>query len=255
MEVNANDVGARIRQIRKNMGLSMTEFANRLNVLEQSSKIRSGTVSNWETGKNLPNNNRLTIISGLANIPLNELLYGSFPSFARVVLNDVLSQKDVVYSDRDVLFILVEASKEFRAENLSFNDENRIREIFDKVIIQRDITSKNKVVTILRDSFYDLVTDYSYNFFESGQELIEKQNEDGTVTLSFEYDPFYSEKPLKKGIDIQLYVDLLELVVEMDEKTVEFAKKYELAYEVSPNVQTFYEDEMRTLIEKGYIEE
>lgn len=69
-------VGNRIREIRKNLGLSMNDLAKRID-----DKARSGTVSNWETGKNLPNNNRLKRIAEIGGISNDYLLYGSPAEF------------------------------------------------------------------------------------------------------------------------------------------------------------------------------
>jgi len=68
---NSTEIGNRIREIRKKLGLSMEEFANRID-----GKAKSGTVSNWETGKNLPNNNRLKRIGELGNVSTLYLLEG-----------------------------------------------------------------------------------------------------------------------------------------------------------------------------------
>ena len=62
-------ISQRIRQIRKNLGLSMDEFARRIDP-----RAKSGTVSNWETGKNLPNNERLKRIAELGGITIDELI-------------------------------------------------------------------------------------------------------------------------------------------------------------------------------------
>ncbi|MFI3683874.1 helix-turn-helix transcriptional regulator [Vagococcus fluvialis] len=70
-KVDPKAVGNRIRTIRQNLGYSMTQFAERID-----NKAKSGTVSNWETGKNLPNNDRLKKISELGNVSINYLLEG-----------------------------------------------------------------------------------------------------------------------------------------------------------------------------------
>ncbi|KAA9242799.1 MULTISPECIES: helix-turn-helix domain-containing protein [Aerococcus] len=62
-------VGHRIRQLRKSLGLNQTEFAKRINATLPA-------VSNWETGKNLPNNERLKAIADLGGITVEYLLYG-----------------------------------------------------------------------------------------------------------------------------------------------------------------------------------
>lgn len=66
-----NEVGMRIREIRKKLGLSMDSFAAKID-----DKAKSGTVSNWESGKNLPNNERLKRIAELGNVSMPFLLEG-----------------------------------------------------------------------------------------------------------------------------------------------------------------------------------
>jgi len=66
------EVGKRIRKIRTSLGLSMEEFAKKID-----EKAKSGTVSNWETGKNLPNNERLKKIADLGNVYIEYILSGN----------------------------------------------------------------------------------------------------------------------------------------------------------------------------------
>ena len=67
--MDANEVGRRIKQIRKNKGLNQTDFAKRIGATLPA-------VSNWETGKNLPNNERLKAIADIGNLTVDELLRG-----------------------------------------------------------------------------------------------------------------------------------------------------------------------------------
>lgn len=69
MNSNAIEIGEKIRKIRTDLGLSMSAFAEKID-----STSKSGTVSNWETGKNMPNNKRLKRIAELGNISVDELL-------------------------------------------------------------------------------------------------------------------------------------------------------------------------------------
>lgn len=62
-------VGEMIRAIRQELGLSMEEFAKRID-----NTAKSGTVSNWETGKNLPNLARLNRIAELGGVSKTYLL-------------------------------------------------------------------------------------------------------------------------------------------------------------------------------------
>ena len=67
--INKNAVGARIREIRLAKGLTLEEFGN----LFSASK---SIASRWEKGKSIPNNIRIKAIADMANISVQELLYG-----------------------------------------------------------------------------------------------------------------------------------------------------------------------------------
>lgn len=74
MKTNKNDpksVGLRIKNIRQIIGDTMEQFAKKID-----DKAKSGTVSNWETGKNMPNNKRLARIADLGGVTVEYLLEG-----------------------------------------------------------------------------------------------------------------------------------------------------------------------------------
>lgn len=115
-------VGSRIRDIRKAMGLSMSAFAERINHILNEKKIRSGTVSNWETGKNLPNNERLKAISELGGISVDYLLNGKkdllgndMPvhdlSFYEYEILDATIKKPIAEGELILLFDLIKLTK------------------------------------------------------------------------------------------------------------------------------------------------
>lgn len=64
-------VGQRIKDTRLSLGLTTVEFGQRIDGI-----VKSGTVANWETGKNLPNKRRLKVIAELGGITVAELLCG-----------------------------------------------------------------------------------------------------------------------------------------------------------------------------------
>lgn len=68
--IQKKQVGNRIKRIRKSRGENQTEFAKKINATLPA-------VSNWETGRNIPNNERLKIIADIANLSVAELLYGN----------------------------------------------------------------------------------------------------------------------------------------------------------------------------------
>lgn len=68
--INNIAIGARIRAIRLVKGLTMAEFGEMLSV-------RQSSVNYWENGRNIPNNQRIKAIADMANISVQELLYGT----------------------------------------------------------------------------------------------------------------------------------------------------------------------------------
>lgn len=66
------NVGSRIKGIRERFGLTTEEFGNLFGATK-------GTVSKWENGKYLPNNQRLTKIADFAGITVQELLSDENP--------------------------------------------------------------------------------------------------------------------------------------------------------------------------------
>lgn len=77
MSYDAKKVGERIKELRLNLGLNMTAFGKAIDDYNPNGKTKSGTVSNWETGKNLPNNERLKKIAELGGTTVVELLSGT----------------------------------------------------------------------------------------------------------------------------------------------------------------------------------
>lgn len=69
-KINKKQVGKRIQAIRFNMKYTLEEFGGLFNASKSN-------VCSWEKGKTLPNKERLNKIAQLANITVNELLYGN----------------------------------------------------------------------------------------------------------------------------------------------------------------------------------
>ena len=68
--IDKKAVGERIREIRLRQGLTLAAFG------EQFDNARKSNVQQWEIGVSLPNKARMAKMCKIANITLNELLYG-----------------------------------------------------------------------------------------------------------------------------------------------------------------------------------
>lgn len=75
MKPDAVEVGKKIREIRTDLGYSMSQFGE---LVSDSPKT---TVNNWERGINLPKGDKLKRIALLGKTTTNELLYGSPEEF------------------------------------------------------------------------------------------------------------------------------------------------------------------------------
>ena len=83
MEINKDEVGFRISNIRKRLGLNQELFGQKINLAHKS------LVSKWEKGQSLPNNERLKMIAELGGISVDELLYGSTWEYAKRKISDI----------------------------------------------------------------------------------------------------------------------------------------------------------------------
>ncbi|KRK40393.1 helix-turn-helix domain-containing protein [Loigolactobacillus bifermentans] len=101
---DAQAVGARIRAIRNNLGLTMSEFAAMID-----STAKSGTVSNWENGKNAPNLRRLKRIAELGGVDTNFLLNGLSIKQKRKARNAAVHDKKLSPKEEAALIIEVNA--------------------------------------------------------------------------------------------------------------------------------------------------
>ncbi|QII82607.1 helix-turn-helix domain-containing protein [Jeotgalibaca arthritidis] len=213
MDINPNDVGDRIRQIRRNKGMSMTEFANLIGQVEKTSKIQSGTISNWETGKNLPNNKRLSIISGIAGISVDELLYGDIREYAATFLDtfieDLIKDED---PDSFVTLLLKDLSqlKELKFQfitlvkehGLSHSEIEAMKKLANETIFRflRGEDDSNKgAINITYNTLKDLLSTVDNMFLDL------KAGHDVTV--------------YKDGMDATLHDKLTDILTEAINKT------------------------------------
>lgn len=72
-ETQKIEVGNRIHTIRLRLGLSLNEFAK---LVDPNGKAQSGTVANWEKGRNAPNKKRLARIAKIGDVSVDFLITG-----------------------------------------------------------------------------------------------------------------------------------------------------------------------------------
>ncbi|MBT2731662.1 helix-turn-helix domain-containing protein [Carnobacterium sp. ISL-102] len=83
--MNNKAIGMRIKNIRLKLGMTTEKFAQAF----QEQPPSKGTISKWENGHYLPNNERLKRIAELGETTVDFILYGSLDGYARNLLKEL----------------------------------------------------------------------------------------------------------------------------------------------------------------------
>lgn len=164
--MNKNEIGKRIRQIRVGLGLSMAKFGEEI---DKSSPVKSGVVSNWENGKQIPNNQRIKRIAELGNMTTNKLLYDSEFTYEDIEQN---------ISTQKMKTKIIENFKYFFQNYLFYSQYNIIYAEKISYLLDLFIDELNFDFEDLIESFYLLVSDNRFTFYQHGVYLL--LNEDFT---------------------------------------------------------------------------
>lgn len=93
--VNKINVGKKIKQIRLSRGWTLKQFSDELsNIIGDNKTIAEGVISRWESGISLPNPKRLKAIAKIADISVEELLYGTFDERLATILIKTMKEND-----------------------------------------------------------------------------------------------------------------------------------------------------------------
>lgn len=160
MNNNINEnAGRRIREIRKNLGLTLKEFGEKLDPPASDS-----LVSRWERNVNAPNRERMKQIAELGNINVNELTKpGERERIVQLVeklenissVNDRYKQlyhPDFKYNLINEIHEITKGNypedESYKYDGLNFEKDNVVLEIIRHKIYDKDRTSKYLPFTI-----------------------------------------------------------------------------------------------------------
>jgi DNA-binding helix-turn-helix protein len=129
--VDKKAVGFRIKQIRLNKGYTLEAFGKLFGA-------KKGNVQQWENGISLPNKERIASISKIADITVNELLYGSIDEFLQNNLKNFIFNYSDIHSDL-LCFNYFEITKKYlESKSKTINDVsdiiNLLEKDFDKIL-------------------------------------------------------------------------------------------------------------------------
>ena len=134
ININKKAVGSRIKQIRTNKGYTLESFGK----LFGASK---SNVQKWETGFTLPNKERLVTIAKIADMTVNELLYGSIDEYLENNIDIFFRNNNILNSEMKSFFIndrkAIERAKEkAKSENIDINDIESLNRICNDIIVE-----------------------------------------------------------------------------------------------------------------------
>ncbi len=143
--IDKEAVGARIKQIRMNKGYTLEAFGKLFGA-------KKGNVQQWEKGRSLPNKERIVIISKLADLTVNEFLYGSIDEYLENNINILFRKNNILNPEAKKTFIndykVIEKTKELAKEQkIDLNDIDSLDRICNDVIKE----AKSKPTNIKRD--------------------------------------------------------------------------------------------------------
>lgn len=129
VKINKNAVGSRIKQIRLNKGYTLEAFGKLFNTSKSN-------VLRWEQGISLPNKERIKNISKIADITVNELLYGSIDEFLDNNWQDLLEYQEgyVISSPEEYSIARQQFKKWLEERNITLENITNVYDYIDQNI-------------------------------------------------------------------------------------------------------------------------
>lgn len=129
VKINKNAVGSRIKQIRLNKGYTLEAFGKLFNTSKSN-------VLRWEQGISLPNKERIKNISKIADLTVNELLYGSTDEFLDNNWQDLLEYQEgyVISSPEEYSIARQQFKKWLEERNITLENITNVYDYIDQNI-------------------------------------------------------------------------------------------------------------------------
>lgn len=212
MIIDSKEVGKRIRSIRNQLGMTTDVFGKLFNT-----PASKGTVSKWENGHYLPNNERLKQIAKIGEISVDELLYGEKGIIIKQAMKDA------------VLEFLADGSVERKSEYENNRDRydsllENLEQKFKDVVMY---SSENLYFDVRKETLKNLELEYikGARNNESSKQYIHWQLEKAHVEISkYQHDPI-SKKAIEEGLmDTEPFVTAIDGLIELKNKISAFER-------------------------------
>ena len=133
--VDKKAVGFRIKQIRLNKGYTLEAFGKLFGA-------KKGNVQQWENGISLPNKERIASISKIADLTVNELLYGSIDEYLENNFQNLFKQtkiEDVEFDEKKIIDKILNSIANHNQvqgnTKITINDLDSINRIYNSVVL------------------------------------------------------------------------------------------------------------------------
>lgn len=179
ININKKAVGSRIKQIRMNKGYTLEAFGKLFNASK-------GNVQQWENGVSLPNKERLASISKIADMTVNELLYGSIENFILDNAENIIKSQygKILFTTLTLNNILLYC---LDSDNININDinslTNNIIQGFENLLEQRYNENQERIY-FLKNNYIEASHRFEmlvkngllHNIIINGESIIDSQN-------------------------------------------------------------------------------
>lgn len=161
--INKKAVGSRIKQIRLNKGYTLESFGK----LFGASK---GNVQQWENGISLPNKERLATISKIADMTVNELLYGSVDEFAKenyekIIIDTYGSENGIPIASTINKANFLRFIKDKKLDNNLLNDIDNLTDIIWDLTNEYIMDNRQRILTTEKGSY--MISDDLYKLIQA----------------------------------------------------------------------------------------
>lgn len=214
----AVEVGKRIREIRTDLGYSMSQFGE---LVSDSPKT---TVNNWERGINLPKGDKLKRIAILGKTTTNELLYGAPEEFIgkigkehfQLQFNPLIIQQIIDFLEQRKIDVYDEMTIIEFIQGII--DSGMLVEQDSKYLSYTPIVGSDNLYLAMVSSNKEIEEPIFYIYVEQGKNCVHFL----PYAFAEHQEELYYEWPaLKKQVDIDYYTRQFSLLdVELKESTI-----------------------------------
>lgn len=213
MKVNNTEVGTRIKRIRLSKGMTLEEFGK----LFGASK---GSVQGWESGRNLPNPERLKSIAKIGDTTVEELLHGNKEQFIRQTAIELIRQyREEIRNGAPGKEVYLERY----GEELSKSIVNMNLDYLLEVDRERVADTLQELIDNHIENAYTSPEDYFNSTFELEIMLYYMRRDAG-----LDLDLISKDKEVIEGVDVEVAKQVISIIQDAINKINELRMQYGL---------------------------